>query len=98
MNQSLLFRFHRGCIDESMKTVIAIHSYQQLIEHIEEHWDFYPMTIKIMPYVYDDRIHWDTHIVSAHFKGIEKQGFMPVGFLNRNPEWDLLQGEDSEVS
>lgn len=90
MNEPLLFRFHRGKLDESMMTVRNVDSYEFLRWIIASYWDFIPIKIKIEPYVYDERIEWDTHIVSAQFKGLEDKGFMPVGFLNRKPDWELV--------
>lgn len=90
----LLFRFHKGMLEDSMKTMREISSFQSLKMMIECEWDFEPVAIKISPYVYDDRIKWDTHIVSATFKGLDESGFMPVGFLSRMPEW-YLPSEDA---
>jgi hypothetical protein len=96
-SEPLYFRFHRGILEDSMKTTREIYSFEALITMITCEWEFEPVSIKITPYVYDGRIGWDTHIVSAKFKGLLDQGFMPVGFLNRNPEWNIQQGEVCEV-
>lgn len=97
-NKPLLFRFHKGRLEDSMKTVRQIDSFEFLIWLINHDWDFRPIAIKVSPYVYDERIHWDTHIVSARFKGLENDGFMPVGFLNRKPEWSIKDYEQQTDS
>ncbi len=98
----LLFRFHRGGLDESMQTVIEIKSFSHLIMHIEEKWEVQPLKISIEPYMYDARIEWDTHIVQVTFG--HPQGNMityPVGFLSRAPdEWrevNYQQGDKIEI-
>jgi hypothetical protein len=97
MSKPLLFRFHKGMLEESMQTMREIYSFESLIMMINCEWDFMPVAIRVSPYVYDDRINWDTHIVTAKFKGLEDSGFMPVGFLNRDPGWSHQQGEVNEV-
>lgn len=99
--KSLLFRFHRGGLDDSLKTVVEVDSLESLISIISKDWEEWILEpleldiIKIDPYVYDHRINWDTHIVTVRFKNLEKDSFMPVGFLNRKPDWydELKVGE-----
>ena len=74
-----------------------IYSFEALIMMINCEWDFEPVAIRVEKYVYDERIDWDTYIVTAKFKGLADSGFMPVGFLNRAPDWALKQGEVNEV-
>ena len=93
----LLFRFHKGMLEDSMRTMREIFSESSLFLMIQCEWEFEPIALKVTPYIYDDRIKWDTHIVTAKFKGLESSGFMPVGFLNRDPQWKQQQGEVNEV-
>jgi hypothetical protein len=81
----LLFRFHRGGLDESMKTIKIISSSMDLKNLIFEACDIQPTNITILPYLYDPRIQWDTHVVLIHMGDKSYQ----VGYLNKKPEWDI---------
>lgn len=83
----LLFRFHRGGLDESMETVTEVESFEHLMELIETEMDLEISHCHIMPYVKDDRIDWNTHLVRIVAQG-SHQGFFPVGYLNRYPDWE----------
>ncbi len=85
----LLFRFHSGTLDDSMATIIKIESHDHLITLIKDAWDVNPTEITIKPYIYDDRIKWDTHLVLVHLGNIS----YPIGYLNKNPEWSLTDYE-----
>ena len=84
-NKPVLFRFHRGLLEDSLKTVIEIHSFEQLLLHIVSEMDMELSSISYEPYVYDERIGWDTQIVTGHFKGFPVN--VPIGFLNKQPTW-----------
>ncbi len=77
--QPLLFRFHRGSLEDSMETVMEIKSVKHFISHMKKYW-FFPfekVNLQIRKYRYDERIDWDTFLVTL--SGI------PVGFFNRHP-------------
>lgn len=103
MSAPLLFRFHRGGFKESMETVVEIKSYHDFIVLIYESWDVCPLFFSIKNYVYDPRIDWDTHIVCISFEIDGELINGVVGYFNREPEWDKLEGavneeEDKEIS
>lgn len=68
------YRPHRGTLAEAMKEVIEVENLQDLIEHMQQEViDWYPLNelptlenTKIEPYIFDDRIGWDTHIVTVN--------------------------------
>lgn len=74
----MLYRDHRGSLEDSMKTVVQLPAtLTALAVHIgkELGYKIYPADIDVRPYFgYDERIGWDTHIVL--FCG------RPAGFTN----------------
>ena len=61
------YRDHRGGLDESMETVQEFESKDDLLKYLVDTYDFYPdHKILIKPYCFDDRIKWDTHIVTIN--------------------------------
>jgi len=93
----LLFRFHKGGLDESMETIVKISSFEELVTIIAEYWDSPFTQITINPYNYDERIKWDTQMVMIH---VDDKKY-PVGYLNKEPNkefWSTTQqGEVNEV-
>lgn len=68
-------REHRGLLADSMKTVVEIDpTIESLANAIQNSLhDFLCVDkdkIKVKPYVYDDRIKWDTHIVTIDGYGV----------------------------
>ena len=85
----LLFRFHRGGLDDSMKTIVVIQSLVDLVLIISKKVE--NLTgIKIRHYCQDERIGWDTYIVLIED---DYTGIHPIGFLNRKPDWLLAEEE-----
>ena len=87
INTEFLFRFHRGSLEDSMNTVREIASYNHLLKIINDDWKSWGVELEkidIKPYVYDERIGWDTHIVLATEK--ESGKTYPIGFLNQKLE------------
>lgn len=82
----LLFRFHRGLLNESMKTAVPINSFSELIDHIGQEMDMSLVKIFVNKYIYDERINWDTHIVTGVFRHYPLK--VPIGFFNKKPMWD----------
>jgi hypothetical protein len=79
----MLYRDHRGTLADSMGTVREVNTLKELKKYFnEELWHFYKEVeeIKIMPYEYDKRIDWDTHIVIGKLKG--EAEFWVMGFTN----------------
>jgi hypothetical protein len=84
---SFLFRPHRGLLADAMEEVVELNDKAALVSHIKNGWkkhfpdhgyDFNQDTIKVKAYCFDDRIDWDTHIVTY-----EKGGHIHVeGFTN----------------
>jgi len=75
-----IFREHRGSLAESMATIVKLETKKELIDYIRVlldpfMFDFNDDDLKIERYGFDERIGWDTQIVT-----IEKYGV--VGFIN----------------
>lgn len=92
-NEPLLFRFHRGGLNESMETVTEIESFEELIMLITSSWDVQPTRITIEPYMFDERIGWDTQLVRVVLAGETANVSYPVGYLNRKPDWGVKDYE-----
>ena len=67
----MLYRSHRGSLDDSMKTVVQMPNTRAALA---QHLDVSPCDIEVLPYAVDDRIGWDTHIVLVCGR--------PAGFTN----------------
>lgn len=81
----LLFRFHCGLLEDSMKTVSTILSKDHLLEIIRNKMDMNILHLKFDEYIYDPRINWNTYIVLGSTAGSKYD--YPIGFLNREPSW-----------
>jgi hypothetical protein len=68
-----------------MKTCVEIKSLDDLIWHINYKMDLSITDLEINYYLFDDRISWNTHIVTGFFMDLSTR--FPVGFLNRKPDW-----------
>jgi hypothetical protein len=90
-----LFRFHRGSLEESLKTTVIIKNFNDLTKYIVHDIDDWiinqhiPLKIIIEPYPdekdnFDSRIGWYTHIVRATL--YEKDVLHVIGFLSENVE------------
>jgi hypothetical protein len=81
-----LFRFQRGSLSDSMKTVIEVKDKKELLEVINKNLQpfgiFKEENIKIEPYCYDKRIDWDTQIVSTYCRSSPQLNCVH-GFLNK---------------
>lgn len=71
------FREHRGDLAESMETVVELPDHAALLEHIRklaEPWPTFPSvtaeTVHIEPCGRDERIGWNTHIVTLDGYGV----------------------------
>ncbi len=71
------YREHRGGLSESMETVVEVSDREALLEHIRkvaQAWPTFPPvtteTVHIRPYGWDERIGWDTHIVTLDGYGV----------------------------
>lgn len=85
-----LFRFHKGSLEESLKTTIIVRSKLQLYNILlwkmaHENNNPFPFVLKIFPYPdekinFDERIGWYTQMVTSDM--YERGNFHPVGFLS----------------
>lgn len=78
----LLFRHHRGALEDSMKTVVEVKSLDELTKLVAEAYELFDKskdTINVEFYGYDDRIGWNTHMVSI----IDRNGKVhPIGWTS----------------
>lgn len=79
----MLFREHRGSLDETMETVVELDpTLEALIAHIGKLFmeeDLHPISkIEVKYYGYDARIGWETYIVTS-------KGWGVIGFTNQLP-------------
>jgi len=70
-----LIRNHRGQLDDSMRTVRQICNRGELIEIIRDELRPFgvsvtPEMVHVEPYGYDQRIQWDTYIVTIDGYGV----------------------------
>lgn len=64
MTDKVLFRLHRGALSDSMATAREISTLAELVEALHsDGWA--PGKIEVKPYARDERIGWDTHIVTV---------------------------------
>ncbi len=69
------YRPHRAHLDESMKEVVELHDRAALVAHVARDlgkWG-YELTdadLRVEPYVFDERVGWDTHIVTIRNKQV----------------------------
>ena len=77
-----LFRFHKGSLDESLRTTVTIKNVVELMRLLVKHnWEY--DHIEIEPYpdgqnCFDPRCGWYTHIVIC----IKDNVRLPAGFLS----------------
>lgn len=69
------FREHRGSLIESMKTLVEFNDRSQLLDILKKTFGDYKIpknlnNFKIKPYIYDERIDWDTHMVTLEGHGV----------------------------
>lgn len=89
---SFEWRPHRGGLAEAMAEKRTFESFDDLLMHLRDDWSEWHATIHNVtaePYAYDERINWDTYIVSGEIRytmkdkqRVEKTVF---GFTNGNP-------------
>lgn len=68
-------REHRGTLSQSMETVIEFEGREELYKIIKEElgrysMNIWPEMIEVKPYGYDERIEWDTYIVTVDGYGV----------------------------
>lgn len=95
------FRWHRGGLAESMETVMEVESFEELRQVIDksnrEVW-CNPVPVKLTteinvePYGFDERIGWDTHIVSQRIVEAGER-FCACGFTD-GPLAILVEGPE----
>lgn len=58
------FRPHRELLDESMRDVVNLDGAKKSLEDHLRSCGFRNGDVSVRPYCYDDRIKWDTHLVT----------------------------------
>jgi hypothetical protein len=76
MAEPVLYRPHRGSLDDSMREVVEVNDFPQLVRHLRrgvESW--YPKdelpteeNTRLEPYGFDKRINWETYLVTVDAK------------------------------
>jgi len=60
-------RLPRTTIDESIETITVFHDYAELLDLLtSEYGDLSKKHINIDYYCFDDRLNWDTYIITAN--------------------------------
>jgi len=59
-----LFRYHRGSLEESMKTIIEVNSLDDLKKKLSEEYGETNLTCDF--YCFDKRINWDTYMIRSN--------------------------------
>lgn len=87
-----LFRFHRGQLEDSLKTTIVVKTFNDMVKAIVNSFDQKMLSeqkwgaaFKIIPYPeegnnFDSRIGWYTHMVLSNI--YEEDKMHPIGFLS----------------
>lgn len=70
---SLKFRPQRGCLDDAMREVVEIDGRAGLLRVLNKELALWGFTVedadvRVEPYAFDERIGWDTHIVTMRNK------------------------------
>ena len=82
---SFEWRPHRGTLDDAMAEKRTFADFGEMVAFLNEDWGQYGVTVSDVtakPYCFDERISWDTWIVT----GAISNGEHPVlGFTNGNP-------------
>jgi hypothetical protein len=77
------FREHRGSLWDSMATLVELPDRAALLAHCQRLLDPFDVQVldsqlRIEPYTYDDRVRWETWIVSI-------DGYGVIGFTDDGP-------------
>lgn len=79
------FREHKGGLEASMRTAVWLKDRADLIRHVQ--WllrgygiEIDPALLKVAPYGFDNRIGWNTHIVTL------EGSYGVIGFTDGMPE------------
>lgn len=72
MSETILYRKHRGWLADSMETAQPVESVDDIrkIEDGLREFGYDLSVIDVKPYCYDDRIGWDTYIVTVPGHGV----------------------------
>lgn len=89
------YRPHRGQLSDSMDEMVELKDRAALVEHLRADLAKWGVVItdadvKVEPYGRDDRVHWDTHIVTIRNKpigDIKTKDGKPVLFFNMGPDY-----------
>ncbi|HKC01397.1 MAG TPA: hypothetical protein VKD23_21615 [Terriglobales bacterium] len=67
------FREQRGSLEESLRTLVTLKDWPELVAHIRRLFSLFPVAeeeISVEPYGYDARIGWQTYIVTIRGQGV----------------------------
>ena len=79
----MLYRDHKGSLEDSLKTVQKIHSKAELISHLNTINNNRHVTdVKFYHAGYDQRINWNTFYVMQRMKG--EENYTIAGMSNTN--------------
>ena len=84
MSYPVLYRDHRGHLDESMATVQEVASLADLNEHLNKSFDGFPWKVEAIKFEHlglDERTGWDTYAVMVKYLP-NGHKFYPFGFSN----------------
>ena len=71
----MLFREHRGTLAESLKTTKNFQTKRELVDYLEKLFEIPLNDLVCEFYCYDDRINWETYILT-------KKNYGVIGFTN----------------
>lgn len=84
----LKFRWQRGSLDDSMQTVVDFESFDDLVNILRSNGflrDCQASDIAVKQYTYDERIGWDTHIVTYNGSAVGfTDGPVEINYLKEN--------------
>ena len=77
MTDTFKYRPHRGALADAMKEVREFKSFDELLDHVIKELNFFEhdfvidhTTVHVEKYCYDERIEWDTYIVTLDGFGV----------------------------
>lgn len=97
MIKTIKYRDHRGALSDSMETVQEFQTKKELYDYIRgsiSPFEFRPEKLKCAWYGWDQRIQWNTYLVSLEDYGVLG---MTDGDINELPEGTTVDLEHSEV-
>lgn len=72
------FRHHRGMLEDSMKTLQQFESEKDLLLYLKEEFPFITTEFRSVDIGHDDRIGWDTYLITAVGYGVVGMADSPL--------------------